>query len=160
MLMYQHQKNNQETKTNHASNDSMYRIEILVVGAGRGPLVQACLDAVCNVNEANRPKYEGGSRIPMVVCNVIAMEKNPSAVVYLNSRKGVDPLWTCVDVVECDMRYAQSALKGFEADLVVSELLGSFGDNELSPECLDGLQRCGLMKKNCVSIPQRCVFIY
>lgn len=27
------------------------------------------------------------------------------------------------------------------ADLIVSELLGSFGDNELSPECLDGIQR-------------------
>ena len=28
-----------------------------------------------------------------------------------------------------------------QADLLVSELLGSFGDNELSPECLDGAQR-------------------
>lgn len=27
------------------------------------------------------------------------------------------------------------------ADLMVSELLGSFGDNELSPECLDGAGR-------------------
>jgi protein arginine N-methyltransferase 5 len=27
------------------------------------------------------------------------------------------------------------------ADILVSELLGSFGDNELSPECLDGAQR-------------------
>lgn len=25
-----------------------------------------------------------------------------------------------------------------KADIVISELLGSFGDNELSPECLDG----------------------
>ena len=28
-----------------------------------------------------------------------------------------------------------------EADILVSELLGSFGDNELSPECLDGAQK-------------------
>ena len=28
------------------------------------------------------------------------------------------------------------------ADLLVSELLGSFGDNELAPECLDGAQPC------------------
>lgn len=28
------------------------------------------------------------------------------------------------------------------ADILVSELLGSFGDNELSPECLDGVQKC------------------
>ena len=27
-----------------------------------------------------------------------------------------------------------------KADILVSELLGSFGDNELSPECLDGVQ--------------------
>ena len=27
------------------------------------------------------------------------------------------------------------------ADVLVSELLGSFGDNELSPECLDGAMR-------------------
>ena len=31
--------------------------------------------------------------------------------------------------------------KGTEkADILVSELLGSIGDNELSPECLDGAQ--------------------
>lgn len=29
-----------------------------------------------------------------------------------------------------------------KADIIVSELLGSFGDNELSPECLDGVMRC------------------
>jgi protein arginine N-methyltransferase 5 len=36
-------------------------------------------------------------------------------------------------------------MRGWEpperADVLVSELLGSFGDNELSPECLDGAQR-------------------
>eukprot|EP00438_Fugacium_kawagutii_P033568 Skav211102 [mRNA] locus=scaffold2002:510411:526705:- [translate_table: standard] len=31
--------------------------------------------------------------------------------------------------------------QGFPADLIVSELLGSFADNELSPECLDGRER-------------------
>jgi len=33
----------------------------------------------------------------------------------------------------------------------VSELLGSFSDNELSPECLDGAQR--LLKAGGISIP-------
>lgn len=28
-----------------------------------------------------------------------------------------------------------------QVDILVSELLGSFGDNELSPECLDGAMR-------------------
>jgi len=33
----------------------------------------------------------------------------------------------------------------------VSELLGSFGDDELSPECLDGAQR--LLREDGISIP-------
>ena len=39
-----------------------------------------------------------------------------------------------------------------QTDILVSELLGSFGDNELSPECLDGAQR--FLKPDGVSIPQ------
>ena len=41
-------------------------------------------------------------------------------------------------VVGVDMRSWQAPE---QADILVSELLGSFGDNELSPECLDGAQR-------------------
>lgn len=40
-------------------------------------------------------------------------------------------------VVSSDMREWEAPEK---ADIIVSELLGSFGDNELSPECLDGAQ--------------------
>lgn len=43
-----------------------------------------------------------------------------------------------VIIVATDMRLWNATEK---ADLMVSELLGSFGDNELSPECLDGAQR-------------------
>lgn len=43
-----------------------------------------------------------------------------------------------VTVVSCDMREWNAPEK---ADIIVSELLGSFGDNELSPECLDGAQK-------------------
>ena len=32
-------------------------------------------------------------------------------------------------------------VRNTQADILVSELLGSFGDNELSPECLDGAQK-------------------
>lgn len=38
-------------------------------------------------------------------------------------------------------------------DILVSELLGSFGDNELSPECLDGAQKH--LKPDGISIPSR-----
>ena len=40
--------------------------------------------------------------------------------------------------MSCDMRDWDAPEK---ADILVSELLGSFGDNELSPECLDGAQK-------------------
>lgn len=43
-----------------------------------------------------------------------------------------------VTVVSTDMRHWEPPEK---ADIIVSELLGSFGDNELSPECLDGAQK-------------------
>lgn len=51
-------------------------------------------------------------------------------------------------VVGADMRHWQAPEK---ADILVSELLGSFGDNELSPECLDGAQR--FLQPGGISIP-------
>lgn len=61
--------------------------------------------------------------------------------------------WVCrwedlVTVVSADMRHWEAPHK---ADMLVSELLGSFGDNELSPECLDGAQR--FLREGGVSIP-------
>jgi protein arginine N-methyltransferase 5 len=43
-----------------------------------------------------------------------------------------------VTLIHTDMRYWDPPEK---CDILVSELLGSFGDNELSPECLDGAQK-------------------
>ena len=54
-----------------------------------------------------------------------------------------------VEVVSSDMREWKSG--GVKADIVVSELLGSFGDNELSPECLYDAQH--LFKDDAISIP-------
>ena len=53
-----------------------------------------------------------------------------------------------VTVLAGDMRALQPPQ---EADILVSELLGSFGDNELSPECLDGAQR--FLAPGGISIP-------
>jgi protein arginine N-methyltransferase 5 len=53
-----------------------------------------------------------------------------------------------VSIVSCDMRKWEAPEK---ADVLVSELLGSFGDNELSPECLDGAQR--FLSPSAYSIP-------
>uniref|UniRef100_A0A6U3ZRB4 Protein arginine N-methyltransferase n=1 Tax=Ditylum brightwellii TaxID=49249 RepID=A0A6U3ZRB4_9STRA len=133
-----------------------YGVNVLVVGAGRGPLVRAVLSALAAVNE-DEPSNA------IVRPKIIAIEKNPAAVLYLRSLQSREPSWAnVVTVVECDMRRATShpILRSMisnapaRADIVVSELLGSFGDNELSPECLDGVQRCGILKDDCVSIPQ------
>ncbi|UYV74345.1 PRMT5 [Cordylochernes scorpioides] len=107
-------------------------VTVMVVGAGRGPLVRATLIAseICGVN-----------------VRVYAVEKNPNAIVTLYSEKR-DYWGSKVTVVACDMREWDPPEK---ADILVSELLGSFGDNELSPECLDGAQK--FLKEDGISIP-------
>ncbi|CAG8757424.1 15393_t:CDS:2, partial [Gigaspora rosea] len=68
---------------------------------------------------------------------VYAIEKNPNAFVTLQNKKA--EVWgNKVTIVFSDMRLWKAPEK---ADILVSELLGSFGDNELSPECLDGAQK-------------------
>lgn len=52
-------------------------------------------------------------------------------------------------IVAADMRHWEAPQ---QADILVSELLGSFGDNELSPECLDGAQK--FLRQGGISIPQ------
>jgi len=53
-----------------------------------------------------------------------------------------------VTLIHGDMREVELDVK---ADIVVSELLGSFGDNELSPEWLFPIQRH--MNEGAISIP-------
>lgn len=105
---------------------------LMVLGAGRGPLVNASLRAA---RQADRK------------IKVYAVEKNANAVVTLENWC-YEEWGEQVTVVSCDMRQWEAPVK---ADIVVSELLGSFGDNELSPECLDGAQR--FLKEGGVSIP-------
>ncbi|KAL5558290.1 hypothetical protein UlMin_034501 [Ulmus minor] len=106
---------------------------LMVVGAGRGPLVRASLQAA----------EETGRKL-----KVYAVEKNPNAVVTLHSLVKLEGWESIVTIISCDMRYWDAPEK---ADILVSELLGSFGDNELSPECLDGAQR--FLKEDGISIP-------
>ncbi|GAV63636.1 PRMT5 domain-containing protein [Cephalotus follicularis] len=112
---------------------STFDIVLMVVGAGRGPLVRASLQAA----------EETGRKL-----KVYAVEKNPNAVVTLHSLVKLEGWENVVTIVSCDMRHWDAPEK---ADILVSELLGSFGDNELSPECLDGAQR--FLKQDGISIP-------
>lgn len=108
-------------------------ITVMVLGAGRGPLVRATFNAADITNSKVK---------------VVAVEKNPCAVVVLEAQ--AREVWRGRDVVVIpgDMRYLKLSPK---ADIIVSELLGSWGDNELSPECLDGA--AGLLKPGGISIP-------
>ncbi|KAG0086915.1 hypothetical protein BGZ93_003331 [Podila epicladia] len=105
---------------------------IMVVGAGRGPLVNCSL----------RAAEKAGRNV-----RVYAVEKNPNAFVTIQNMKA--NVWgDRVNIVFSDMRTWKAPEK---ADILVSELLGSFGDNELSPECLDGAQK--FLKPDGISIP-------
>lgn len=108
-------------------------IVLMVVGAGRGPLVRASL----------RAAEETGRKL-----RVYAVEKNPNAVITLHNLIKLEGWEDFVSIVSCDMRHWNAPEK---ADILVSELLGSFGDNELSPECLDGAER--FLKEDGISIP-------
>ncbi|KAI8350689.1 PRMT5 arginine-N-methyltransferase-domain-containing protein [Mortierella sp. GBAus27b] len=105
---------------------------IMVVGAGRGPLVN------CSLRAAEKAQRN---------VRLYAVEKNPNAFVTIQNMKAA--LWgDRVNIVFSDMRTWKAPE---QADILVSELLGSFGDNELSPECLDGAQK--VLKPDGISIP-------
>ena len=118
-------------------------ITVAVVGAGRGPLVTRALQA---------------SRQTGIEIKCFAVEKNPNAHVLLQRRNATDALWNKqVTVVKSDMRSwpgpTTSTGEIGKVDILVSELLGSFADNELSPECLDGVQHV-LHPEHGINIPQ------
>ncbi|KAM3533478.1 hypothetical protein MY4038_003264 [Beauveria bassiana] len=118
-------------------------VVIAVAGSGRGPLVTRALKAAEYAN---------------VEVEIWAVEKNPNAYVYLLRQN--QNVWDGrVKVVKTDMRHWKGPIISESADgtvygkvdILISELLGSFGDNELSPECLDGIQH--VMAPRGISIP-------
>ncbi|KAH6896786.1 protein arginine N-methyltransferase [Thelonectria olida] len=119
-------------------------VVVAVAGSGRGPLVTRALKAAERAG---------------VAIDMWAVEKNPNAYVYLLRQN--DMVWGGkVKVVKTDMRAWKGPVVSESADgpvhgkvdILISELLGSFGDNELSPECLDGIQHV-LSKPYGISIP-------
>lgn len=96
----------------------MEPIIVMYLGAGRGPLIRRTLSAAKK------------AKVPV---KVIAVEKNPNAVITLRNMITDEGIASQVTLFNGDMRYLEMEKKG---DIIISELLGSFGDNELSPECL------------------------
>jgi len=125
-----------------ALSESDQTVIIAVAGAGRGPLVSRAIQAFRQL------------QIPLTI-KVYALEKNPSAIIYLESMAKNNPLWRgIVNVLNIDIRQlTRDHLEDNSIDIIVSELLGSFGDNELSPECLDPLLASACCKRTTISIP-------
>ncbi|PCD36953.1 hypothetical protein FGRA07_07957 [Fusarium graminearum] len=120
------------------------KVVVAVAGSGRGPLVTRALKA----------SEDAGVPIDMW-----AVEKNPNAYVYLLRQNEL--VWGGkVRVVKTDMRAWKGPVVSEDengpvygkVDILISELLGSFGDNELSPECLDGIQHV-MSTPHGISIP-------
>lgn len=127
----------EQGKTTSSSSGA---VVVAVAGAGRGPLVERALRA------------SNSSQVPI---ELWAVEKNPNAFVLLQRYNLMH--WNGqVTVVKSDMRAwkgpTQADGSHSHVDILVSELLGSFGDNELSPECLDGVQHV-LNPVHGISIP-------
>lgn len=123
-----------------STSSSNGAVVIAVVGSGRGPLVTRAIRASEN------------ARVP---AEVYAIEKNPNAYVLLQRHNEED--WGGrVTIVKTDMRAWKGPVLADgsfgKVDILVSELLGSFADNELSPECLDGVQHV-LNPMHGISIP-------
>ncbi|XP_027332876.1 protein arginine N-methyltransferase 1.5-like [Abrus precatorius] len=106
---------------------------LIIAGAGRGPLVRASLNAAKKTGR---------------VLRIYALENNPNVAMALKELIESEAWENIVTVITCN---ARSWVAPVKADILVSDLLGSFGDNELSPECIDGLQR--FLKKDGISIP-------
>ena len=143
------------------------RVVVAVAGAGRGPLVTRALKAAVEAK---------------ATIELWAVEKNPNAYVLLQKRnqdswagqvmviKSDMRSWkgprrygrqdashgSLQDgLSEHDMLIDGEDDRGIsygKVDILISELLGSFGDNELSPECLDGAQHV-LNPVHGISIP-------
>jgi type II protein arginine methyltransferase len=147
------------SKVTTATNSAIPYI-VLVVGAGRGPLVTSCLRAYQQLQADPSVR----DMIRRVQLSVFAVEKNPSAVLYLRSKlHHADSEWAGapIQIVHSDLRTLRAAQlfatsTAQQANLVVSELLGSFGCNELSPECLDALFETDVCHHtDTISIPTR-----
>lgn len=113
------------------------QLVILIAGAGRGAIVDRLYQVVTRNNLINKVK-------------ILALEKNPEACLYLQKRNF--EYWdNSVELIKENMRdWKDTSIK---VDLCISELLGSFGCNELSPECLFEVERYH-GKPNTVYIPQ------
>ncbi|CAN0038690.1 unnamed protein product, partial [Heterosigma akashiwo] len=105
------------------STQKIGKLEICVMGAGSGRLVQFCVDECREIKRDFR---------------VVALDANPLAVAMLTARFGavqeVEIEGPFKILPDCKSTDLPLSLQGKGFCLCVSELLGSFADNEFCPE--------------------------
>ena len=157
------------------------RVVVAVVGAGRGPLVSRALKAAEDtgididmwaleknpnayvlLQRHNETKWNGGVSLvksdmrtwlgPQTNQNLSTLRKTynvePDEADQANdtqSQSTEDPNLSASSI-------SMPQTNRYKIDILISELLGSFADNELSPECLDGVQHL-LNPVHGISIP-------
>lgn len=138
------------------------RVVVAVVGAGRGPLVTRALKASDHVGveidmwalEKNPNAFvllQHHNANPEVWANRVKLVKSDMRTWRGPWRqKASGPIGQAISPEprassSTNDRLTQAAqsdpveIEHYAIDILISELLGSFGDNELSPECLDGV---------------------
>lgn len=98
-------------------------ITVTIAGAGKGGLIEPTLSAI--------------KLVGIEVSRIYAIEKFSGPVISLQACQRVELDWDIIQIVHADVRYWEPEVP---TNLIISELLGSFGDNELSPECLKPLE--------------------
>ena len=141
------------------------RVVVAVVGAGRGPLVTRALKASAQsgveidlwVVEKNQNAFVllqrhneniWGGKVTLVHSDMrawkgpLVQKKTSTPAAPVGQTLGIeDELLYAPDHKKAAAPSTEEITEYVHAkiDIVISELLGSFGDNELSPECLDGV---------------------
>ena len=127
-------------------NKNIKFITICLFGGGRGPILRKIIQSLKNnnidINNMNDIKIK-----------IFCIEKNINAFNTLLKIKNKENIFfNNVTMIYKDMRYFNPKDYNIDSiDICISELLGSFGDNELSPECLKNIEK--YMSKNGIMIP-------
>lgn len=131
------------------------RVVLAVVGAGRGPLVTRAIRASAETGVAievwaveknpnafvllqRHNESIWGGKVNLVKSDMRSW-KGPRREVSQSSRQAPDASEKNVSSDSLMSGPPELEFTHTPIDILVSELLGSFGDNELSPECLDGV---------------------
>jgi hypothetical protein len=129
------------TNNNNSSNQNpVLTIRVCVVGNGSNWLLRQCLRARADVMTTT---------IPVEIYVIESSDHGVKALRRIESN--------LVHIIQGDVRKLNSAMvnkEGLMFDLVVSDLLGSFADNELAPECLYSIDN-EVLREDTLWIPSK-----